>query len=390
MNKNDIYKLFAIGLVVIFAVEMVALGAMSGGSSNNGANGNTQANSTGINMLGTVHTNLTIGSYSPYIIVKGSGPAVDAAKKSLIDRGIVTYTIPNGGSLIVNLNTSKDAVAAAAEFARANATATTQIAYIMPQTVQVVGTGISTVADGVGFRAEGTPIYDEGAKVPVTFSAQVEGGIITGIGSLNILPESFSSVLVSASLKSAPQTVYSVEVPWESRTAAKQIVSSAGATYKQKSYAIVASNATSSQLDAIKIQPYITATQPGVVSVGNNFTNISRAQYDLELMRLAPIFPPSVATFANDTGNQKATALAQALQDAGISATLAGHTTATVKLPGTIEYDGRKFYTGGQEIELEVGNATVLENASSINLILDFDAAGSTISRLTSVTQAAG
>ena len=163
MQKNDWYKLIAVGFVAIFAIEMVALGAFNSNNSGTGStNGNTPANTTGINMLGTVSTNLTIGPYPPYIIVKGSGADADAIKQSLIDRGIATYAVPSGDSLIINLTSTGQAVMAAAEFTHANITATTQIDYIMPQSVQVVGTDISTVTGErlIVFTLDKAPEWD--------------------------------------------------------------------------------------------------------------------------------------------------------------------------------------------------------------------------------------
>lgn len=385
MNKSDWYKLLAIGVVAAFVIEGVAIGMMS--SNSQPVDDGLQPGGSGQSMLGTAYTNLTVLRYEPYLIVKGSGPAVDAVKQSLIGRGIATYAVPSGGSLIVNLNRSKYAVLAGAEFEAANATVLAQITYGMPPTIRVDGgNGISATVDGLTFKVQARPLYEEGSRVPASMGVQVDAGKIIGIGNLNILPESVAGAIVEARLSSAPESSYSVEVPWESRLAAKEAAAGAGASYRQRSYVIVPGNATTQQLDAIKLYPYVTGSQTGIVSVKNDFANITKATEEFMLARMPPEFPPSIAEFPDDTGGERAALLVKALQDGGIGAVLARHTTVRAVLPESVEKNGRIYHTGGQELEFELVGE--LGNATSVVLSIDFDAAGSTVSRITGVRQA--
>lgn len=382
MDKNDWYKLIAIGFVIVFGIEMIALGVFNNTNTQSSGAGTASQQSGGVTVTGSSSMNITIAQYAPYVIVTGSGPAVDAAQKDLIGRGIATYAVQSGGSLIVNLNRSADAPLAAAEFSVANASATTQITYTMPASVLVSGTGVTTTVPGISFSTQGTPTYAEGSAVPATLTVQVDGGVITGVGNLNVLPEIFTNATVAAQVRSAPATSYSVSVPWDARLAAKPYAAAAGAAYRMKSYAYVDSNATSVQLGAISTYPYVVATQSGIVSIESNFTNESQAGYQLGLMHLDPFFPDSAATFANDSTNQKASALVKTLQQAGINATLLGSTTAAVALPNQFAYNGQTFYTGGQVITIDA--AGLPQNATNATLSLDFQAAGTTVTQVTS------
>lgn len=385
MQKSDWYKLLAIGVVAAFVIEGIAIGMLSGGGQAQQQQG--QHGTGGGSLLGTASLNLTVLKYEPYLIVKGDAAAVEAVKQSLIDRGIATYAVPSGDSVIVNLNGSRHAVLAGAEFEAANATVLAQISYGMPAKVTVQGgAGVSAEVEGAGFKVQGRPVYEEGAVLPATMAVQVENGAIIGIGNLNILPETVLDAAVEAQIVGEPEAQYSVEVPWEARADAKSIAAEAGVSYKQKSYVIVPLNATQAQLDSIKLYSYVTGSQQGIVSVQNDFVNMSRATEDFVLARMQPEFPASLATFANDSGGTKAAALAEKLKGAGIDATVVSRTTAKVKLPETIEKGGKKYYTGGKLLEVEVGQGAA--KGGMVELILDFSASGSSISSITNVKQA--
>lgn len=387
MQKSDWYKLLAIGIVAAFVIEGIAIGVMSGGSKAQTPQDNGQNTATGQSLLGSSTMNLTVLKYEPYLIVKGSGPSFDAAKQSLMDRGIATYAVPSGDSVIVNLNSSKYAVIAGAEFEAANASVIAQISYSMPARVLVQGgPGVSAEVDGATFKVQGRPIYDEGSVLPATMSVQVENGIIIGMGNLNILPQSVSGADVEAEIVGEPAGEYSVEVPWEARVAARPIVSAAGASYKQKSFVIVPLNATTQQLDAIKLYSYITGSQPGIVSVQNDFVNVSRATNDFVLDRMPPVFPASAAVFANDSNGEKAKELAGKLQEAGIAANVVSKITAKAKLPETMEYNGKTYYTGGKVLDIAVTGEVAA--GGKVKLSLDFTTAGSSIAQITSVKMA--
>ena len=386
MQKSDWYKLLAIGIVAAFVIEGVAIGMLSSGSQAQ-QQPQDQQGTTGESLLGSATMNLTVLKYEPYLIVKGGGEEADRVKQSLIDRGIATYAVPSGDSIIVNLNSSKHAVIAGAEFEAANASVTAQISYSMPAKVLVQGgPGVSAEVEGATFKVQGRPIYDEGSVLPATMAVQVENGAIIGIGNLNILPESVSGAVVDAEIVGEPAGSYSVEVPWEARVAAKPVVSAAGATYRQKSYVFVPLNATTQQLDAIKLYSYVTGSQPGIVSVQNDFVNVSRATDEFVLARMPPVFPASTAAFANDSEGKKATALAASLSEAGIAADVVSRTTAKAKLPETIEKDGKTYYTGGKVLDVEVTGT--IAKGGTVRLLLDFTAAGSSIGQITSVKQA--
>jgi len=384
MEKGDWYKLLALGFVAVFVIEMVALGALNTGSSKTGGTGQAGV----LDITGNVVDNVTITRYEPYLLVSGNGSGIEGVKQRLIDRGEATYAMASGDGTIVNLNGSRYILSAAAEFENANATVLANAVITMSETVKIVGQNLTTEAQGSTFKWQIRPIYPEGSKVLSQFVARSQGGQVVGMGSLTLLPESVSGVFAEAKIDAEMPVTSLIEIPWAARTAARQIARGAGAAYKEKSFVNVLPNATQTQLDAIRIYDYITGVQSGVVSVKNDFVNETRAARELSLMKLAPVFPPSLAYFANLSGNDtdRTAALLSELQSAGVNATLVTETKVRLRLPDKVGKNGKEYATGGRVLELAVD--ALPENATTLNLTLDFEAAGSAITRITAVRQA--
>ena len=93
MEKSDLYKIFAIGIVAVFVIEAFALGFMNNSSSNRVDNSGSATLPT---LSGKATTNMTIVRYEPYLIISGSSPEIDGIKKKLIDSGVcLLYTSPS-------------------------------------------------------------------------------------------------------------------------------------------------------------------------------------------------------------------------------------------------------------------------------------------------------
>lgn len=385
MKKNDWYKLFALGIVVVFALEGIAIGVLQ----NSGNGGGGQQVQGAASLTGNVLANVTIVRYEPYVIVSGgNASAVEQAKQKLIDSGAATYAVPNGGSIVVSLRSGKEAVAAASEFEKANASVLATASVSTPARLKVEGTDMATTVDGTSFSMQMRPIFEEGAVAPATFVASVENGVIVQLGNFALLPEYQSGVVAQATLVEERQADSSVEVAWQNRSAAKPFAVSDGATYKEKSFIIVPQNASQQQLNAIGAsgRDYVTGLQAGIISVRNGFADRLRAEGDLAAAGLAGAFPESIALFANQSGNESAVALAEKLNAEGIGAKVVSRKVSKAALPGMIESGGKKFRTGGLEVTFE---QTADAANGTVHLSLEFQAEGSTISRMISVKQVA-
>ncbi len=381
MEKNDIYKILALLVVAAFVIEGVAIGVLSGsGKQTSGGTGQQQ----GETLTGVAEAEMTIVRYEPYLIVTGDSAAIDAVKQKLTEEGLATYSVSSQDSVIVSLKSGKAAPAAFLEFEKANLSATASAVVSTPDTIKVETDGATVSVEGTSFNMKMRPLYEEGAKVPSRFSANVQDGQLVSISNFMFLPSAITGAQVSAQLLNTSRTDYAVEVAWENRTAAKQPALSEGAAYRQKSFIIIPQNASQAQLDALKIYDYITAAQPGILSVKNDFIDIETAKSHLSLMRLEASFPPSLATFSNDTGNKSA-ALAEKLNAEGINATLTSRQTARAALPEFIEQGGKKYSTRSAVVEFELPDSSNLANATTIGLVLDFEAAGNAITSITSV-----
>lgn len=387
MNKSDWYKLLAIAIVAAFVIEGVALGMMqnpqAGSGSGNGGTG-------GVDITGQASGNVTIVRYEPYIIVSagGNSSAVDVVKQKLIEDGVATYAVPSGQNIIVNLASSRSVVSAAAEFEKVNATITASLVISTPSNLKVVGAdGITTTAESSSFRMQARPVYEEGSVVPASFVAQVQSGQLVSMGSFTFLPVYVAGAIVQASVLSGGESEYYLEIPWESRVLSKGIAKEAGAIYRERSYVLMPQNVTQQQISAAQSagSEYVTAVQPGIISVRNDFEDRLRASGDLQAAGILATFPPSVAYFENASGNGSALSLLSKLEAANVSAKLASSRSARVKLPAAFEFEGVKYSTSENEIVVEQV-ADVLNG--TIWLALDFEAAGSRVARVISARQA--
>ena len=385
MDKQMWYVAFAVGLVALFIIEPFAMGVLNSARQDKGS---VTGGGSSVSLTGNVETNATVVRYEPYLIVTGNRTLVDAVKQKLIDSGVATYAVPSGESLIVNLKSSKSALSASAEFEKVNATAVATAVITTPNNMRVEGDGISTTVEGASFTMQIRPAYEEGAVVPVTFVANVQDGQIADIRNFAFLPEVVSGARVLASVQSLQQDEY-VQVAWENRTAAKAIVAAENASYKEKSFISVQQNATQQQLDAALAagKGYVTGVQAGIISVRNDFADRAKADADLGALGLQAVFPYSLASFGNGTdAGAKAAALAEKLKAGGISAEAYSHTGIVAMLPGSFEYGGKNYF--GEGIVVGVEQAEEL-NGTDAWLELDFQAAGSTITKITGARQVA-
>ena len=382
MEKSDIYRIFAIGLAVIFVIEMVAIGVFNTSGSTSKPSGG-QGQQSSLNVTGNVADNLTIVSYEPYLIVSGNGSAIQEALKRMTESGEVTYSLQSGSVQIVNLKDASYVLPAAAELEGANATVLANAALSMPDTIRVVGSGVTVDAQGTTFNWQIRPVYPEGAVVPATFVAQAIDGQVTGIGSVALLPQVVSNATAEAAVESVQPDYPIIQVEWASRAAALRLASGSGAVYKEKSYIGISQGASPQQAYATENYSYVTGAQQGIVSVNNDFTNESEAMADLA--GLQPVFPPSLAYFANDSGNLTA-ALFQKMLSAGINATMVPQTRLILKLPEKVAQGGTEYATDGRELEIEVQGGA--QNLTELNVSLDFTANGNSITGITAVRSA--
>jgi hypothetical protein len=387
MDKRAMYiAAFAMAIVVLFIIEPFAIGIIqSAGIS--GGNGGANGNETSGTVLGNANANVTIVRYEPYLIVSGNSSAIEAVKDRLVGEGRATYAVWSGDSLVVSMKSSKDVPSAASEFELVNASSLATAYISTAQTVKVVSNdGREVEAGGMSLNMQVVPLYEEGSTHEASFAARAEGGELTGIGSISILPLAVKGVPVEAALSSQPQETCSVMVAWKDRQAAKPLALARGAAYKERSFIYVA-NATKEQLDAaVAGLAYVTGTQPGIISVQNDYTDSESVGLALFQNGLTAVFPQSVATFANASGNGSAVALIGELEALNASAELAVDWTAKIRLPSVLESNGRRYFGPEEGIELLIeGTGEPRENVTAMNVSVDFEAAGSQIARVTAV-----
>jgi len=388
MEKKTMYiAIFAVVIVALFIIEPFAIGMLQSAGKAQGASGEGSASSS---LDGTASASITIVRYEPYLIVSGNASGIEAVKERLVAEGLATYAMWSGDSMVLSLKSSKDVPAAASEFEEANASALAT-AYIStsPKVTVTGGDGAVSEAEGTSMSMQMRPVYEEGSTHEAQFAVRVDGGQVTGMGSVSIMPSVVSGAQAEAMVSSPPQATYSVAVAWKGRAMAKQLAAESGAAYKERSF-VYAANASKEALDiAVAGNPYVTGTQPGIVSVQNSYTDSEEIGRALLAGGYAAVFPDSIATFSNGSGRQAAEALVANLTAANISASLSADWAGKILVPSVLSKDGRSYFgpSGGIELLIE-GTGAPAENVTSMNVSVDFEAAGSRIVRVTAVNPA--
>ncbi|MFA6214330.1 MAG: hypothetical protein WC717_03565 [Candidatus Micrarchaeia archaeon] len=389
MDKKTLYiAIFAIGVVVLFIIEPFAMGIISSGG--NAPSGGSQGENASLSgFVGNAVANITVVRYEPYVIVGGNSDGVEAVKDRLVSEGIATYAVWSGESMVVSLKSSKDVPYAAGEFESANASAIATAYLSTADTVTVVdAAGRMVVAEGNSISMQIRPLYEEGSTHEASFVARVDGSQVTGLGTVSILPMVVKGIQAEAQLSSAPQASYTARVAWKDRAIAKPIALAAGAAYRERSFVYV-ENASKEALDiAIAGNPYVTGTQPGVISVQNGYVDSETLGLGLFQKGYAAVFPQSMATFEN-ASNASAQALYDELRANNVSAELAIDWTARIMLPSVLEKGGKRYVgpAGGIELLVE-GSGEPAANVTAMNVSVDIESAGSRITRVTAVTPA--
>ena len=387
MDKKTLYiGIFAVGIVVLFIIEPFAIGMLqSAGNGNAGGSGNG-GNASSVSFTGNAAANITVSRYEPYLVVTGNASGIEKVKDRLVSSGMATYAVWSGDSLVVSLKSSKDVPSAAMEFEDINASVVATTYLSTSQTVKVTdASGKSVEAEGTSISMQMRPIYEEGSTHEALFTARVDSGQVTGIGAVSIMPLVVNGVMVEAKISSQPVAAYTVRVAFKDRVAAKPLVLAANATYRERSFVYV-ENASKEALDAaVAGNPFVTGTQPGVISVQNGFVDSESMGLSLFQKGYTAVFPQSIATFA-DASNASAVALIGELQSQNMSAEMTSDWTGKIRLPSVLEKDGKRYSgpAGGLELLIE-GTGTPRENVTAMNVSVNIETSGSRITRVTAV-----
>jgi hypothetical protein len=245
----------------------------------------------------------------------------------------------------------------------------------------VVGDSITTSAEGISFETQLRPVYYEGSHHIATFAVAVQEGRIIGVGTPSFKQEEFIGVFADAEIVSGQGATYSVEVPWEKRAEGKVFAKAKNAAYTEKSFIEIPANTSQNLLTAIQQLPFVTAVQPGVVSVKNSFVDSGIVTIQFMSVNITPTFPPSIARFSDAT-NQSALSLIADLEAANISSKLKTDRIVGARLPEYVEANGEKYNTAGMIVYFD--GTSLPQNATTVNLTFGFAADGNLVTAIIS------
>ncbi|MEM4348198.1 MAG: hypothetical protein QXN37_01370 [Candidatus Anstonellaceae archaeon] len=369
MKKETIYKLFAIGLVALFIIEMAAIGILNSGR---GSAQSSQQNGTIADAFGRVHDELTLLRYEPYLIVSGSQEQIEQAKKRLSEKNLSIYSTKMNEFTVIGLNQSNHVVEAAEEIEGLNLTVLATATLALPNTVKIESDAGIVHAKGSSFKIQLKPIYQEGSKISASLIAQVQNGQVVAVGSLIFLPTILSAEVIGKVEKIKDEFLIA-EIAWEDRIFAKQIAKQEGIAFKEKSYLMV-KNATPAQLAQIRNFDYVTAVQEDIISVSNDFAGKERAISDFAAVNLEPIFPASEAYFKKGENSSK---FEEILKQSNVSFRLKNQTKVQILLPSKINVDGEEYINPTQNIELEIE-----AEMEEFKVWIEFEVSGNRIQRI--------
>ena len=381
MDKKQIYILIAVVVVLLFMIEPFAIGMMQSGSNAGGAiENNGNAVPSAASFTGSTFVNMTITGYTPYIIVSGNSSGIESVKQGLIDEGVATYAVKQGEKLVVSLKNGKSVIYAAGQFRNANATVIATMQLSTPGRFNVSDGTNNAEVEGTTFAMQADPVYEEGSVQEASFPAQVDGGKLMGIGTLSFRPAFVSGAAAEATLLPDSRIESEVvEVSWANRTVAKKIAQQEGAAYKERSFMLYSGSATpDAVLASAGAAGYMTGAQQGIISVRNDFSDEGAAMAALSPLGIILTFPPSLASFANNSAGN-ADALLAKLSLAGVNATVSKAATVKIVLPDEAVKGGEAYRVPASLKVNTIDAAGIPQNASAVNVTFDFEAAGSAV-----------
>ncbi|VVB58364.1 Uncharacterised protein [Candidatus Anstonella stagnisolia] len=393
MEKKDIVKIFVIAIVVLFVLEMAAIGFSISNSNNTG---NEKKGESG---RGIIDVNATIEMYEPQLIVVGEGSALEAAISKMKGSGdIVNDTTNAQGMRVLGLSFGSDVREAARAIEAANASVSAYAILSVPQVVEVRTPSASLEASGGSLRYPIKPDVEAGGQVHFSAIVNVNNGQIDTFENILVSASETATAAVQAQFENVAKGKFRVLVPWEKRRIDKAAllsalqVQDANATlsYEEKSYALPQTPLNAQQISSIEGGPaYVANVNSEVISVARDFTDSQALQAGLSQIGVAVQLPPSVITvsMSADANNSEGRIYA-ALNRTNVSAISVEQATSyRVVLPKNFTSGGVQYELGANMGEFEMPLNVSTENGT-VTIVLEFDHIGSVVSALKSASQA--
>jgi len=364
LSKTDIAKIFAVGIVLVFVVEILFM-YMPSSSRGSVAPGDGTVPTSFDTFDGAGTANGTIASYDPILIVVGEDARIAAEISKLKKEGLVTYSSQAQGATIINLASAKDVTGISLRLIGANATVLGDVSISMSN-IKVAGADFQRDVPSSTFRYRMPPIFEVGDVIPLSFSAKVVNGQMYTVSNLALpSPEPIITIARPESVVVKAES-YRANVPWESRNSMNQQALQGAfgkygnVTYKLRSFIGITPDAGTAQGQQLSnaLPNYALGLQQNILSIVRGYNNSAQVRADLAQYGIEGDFPPSIIEIRPKEGTLSLADLNGAMNSTyGTSYTFQKQYDVEITLPQKVAYGG---------VEYSLLNSTMMASASRL------------------------
>lgn len=348
LSKTDIAKIFAVGIVLVFVIQILVGYLPNAGRS--GGDG-SQSPTSYDTFDGTGTANGTVTSWDPVLIVIGDDARIAAEISKLKGEGLVTYSSAAQGATVVNLASAKDVSAVAIRLLSDNATVLGD-ASVSLSNIKVAGADFQRDVPPTTFRYRMPPMFEVGDTMALSFNAKVVNGQMYTVSNLALpTPEPLISIAHPDSVRVVGE-FYRANVPWESRNALNQqmVAGTFGkygnATYKVRSFIGVTPDFSSAQGQQLAnaLPNYALGAQQNIMPVVRGFNDSARAKADLAKYGMTGDFPPAVIEIRPKDGKLDIGELNDVMNGTyGMNVTFGRQYDVEITIPAKVPYGGAEY-----------------------------------------------
>ncbi|MFA5077515.1 MAG: hypothetical protein WC488_03755 [Candidatus Micrarchaeia archaeon] len=268
-KKENLYKIGAVVLVLVFVLEMFSMNFFStnSGGSNNETPGQVE---------GEVMARALVAGYQPYIVTS----LKDDSQLSSI-RGIsgVEDVMKNAQGYVVSVGNEEDVVPVYAKLLEMNVSGRANAVLSLPEEFNVSdGTNSQTVG-GAEISSKLEPIFDIGDNITIQVFVRAREGVVVAYGTVNVVP-SLKELRKNATVVALVGSETLINVPWEQRHSINPELEAIRAKYGTGNVTYTARDYVTGALAGAK-PAYVTLVSGDTIFVGN-FTNQGQVLLDVQ------------------------------------------------------------------------------------------------------------
>lgn len=389
MKKEDLIKLFVAAVVILFVVEMFALGASIAGNNSTGPEGQKKQSGRGF-----IEVNATVDYYEPQISISGNSSGLEDAIARLKLEGKIQNDSKNEyGARVLYASESASIKEIAGVLKGQNATVSAYAVLVIPS-AEVISPSGNYEAVGGTLRYPISPDVEQGGQVGFDATVNVVEGQIISFENIKITAGEISYALVQVPYENVAKGSYVALVPWEKRAigkdalllALREIDANATLSYEEKSYALPQPQLSAQEANALNAQApsYVVSVSQNAISVQRGFADAQKVQDDMNAFGLQVQLPPSRIVFSlpgASNAAQDATAVFESQNVSIIS--IEPLLIYRLTLPQTIGAGNYALSQAQRSVQMPL-NASGDEG--NVSVLVEFEHVGSEVTAVKSIT----